>query len=160
MKIHKLVFMIFPLVHLAAFGQKILPNFWNYEKDQESKKLYAQHPTIGIEGQRNTDIEVQSIEISTYSTLPNMEGITLHFMVYPNPFKEFLILKVEGDDPSKYMATIFDTNGKDLITEKVSGDETTFLTNNLVPAVYLLKVIQLDDNSPRKILKVFKVIKK
>ena len=160
MKIYKFGTILLAHAQMALYGQKILPSFIDFEKTPEYNKFIAQHPTIGIEGMRNTDIEIQSIEISTYSTLPGMDGISLFFLVYPNPFKEFLILKIEGDDPTKYLATIYDINGKDLITEKVVSDETTFLTNQLRPAVYLLKVILFESNSPQKTLKVFKVIKK
>ena len=160
MKIYKIGFLTFSMLQNIAFGQKILPKFWDDKKNAEGNTIYADNPTIKVDGMQNIDIEVQSIEISTYSTKPGMNGISLHFKVYPNPFNEFLILKIEGDHPTNYIASIYDTNGKVLLTEKVVANETTFSTNSLNPATYLLKVRQLQDKSPRKIVKIFKVIKK
>ena len=160
MKIYKIGYLTLSFLYISAYGQKILPRFWDDNKNAEGKKIYADNPTIKVDGMPNTDIEIQSIEISTYSSNPGMNGISLHFKVYPNPFKEFLILTIEGENPTDYSASIYDTDGKALLTEKVVSDVTTFSTNSLNPATYLLKVIQLQANSPQKIVKIFKVIKK
>lgn len=160
MKSYKIGYLTLSFLYMTAHGEKILPRLWDDNKNADGTKIYADNPTIRVDGMQNTDIEVQSIEISTYSSYPGMNGISLHFKVYPNPFKEFLILKIEGDNPTDYSASIYDTNGKELLCEKVVSDETTFSTNNLTPATYLLKVIQLQDKTPRKTVKIFKVIKK
>jgi Secretion system C-terminal sorting domain len=160
MKTYKIGFLTLSILYMTAHGEKILPRFWDDNKNAGGTMIFADNPSIKVDGMQNIDIEVQSIEISTYSTNPGMNGISLQFKVYPNPFKEFLILKIEGDNPTDYSASIYDTNGRELLTKKVVSDETTFSTTNLTPATYLLKVIQLQDKSPRKIVKIFKVIKK
>lgn len=81
-------------------------------------------------------------------------GIALTCSVYPNPSANFLTLKIKDCGKENLTCQLLDINGKLLETKKISSDETNITICNLIPAVYLLKVVQ--DN---KEIKTFKVIK-
>lgn len=96
----------------------------------------------------------QPFEISVITAIEQAEDITLVCSVYPNPANDFLTLKVENYDNKSLSYRLFDANGKLLESKKVTGNETTISMANLLPNLYLLKVI---DN--QKEIKIFKIIK-
>jgi hypothetical protein len=82
-------------------------------------------------------------------------GITLECTVYPNPVKDFLILKINydvSDRPFTYQ--LYDMNGEVLRNERIISNETSIFIQNIASSTYLLKI---SDN--KKQLKTFKIIK-
>lgn len=100
----------------------------------------------------------QPYEISVISGIEEATGINLDCMVFPNPTHDFLILFIENSN-NLSLATlsfsIYDISGKLLESNKIEGYETIIPVQNLVPAIYFLKVI---DHG--KEIKSFKIIKK
>jgi len=97
----------------------------------------------------------QPYEISVVSGIKETEGINLEYSVYPNPTTNYLILEIEDDVQTQYIASLYDMNGKLLKSKNITADKTKITTNDLAPATYFLKIT---DNE--KIIKSFKIIKK
>ena len=96
----------------------------------------------------------QPYEISVVTGLEEAKGINLILSAYPNPTTDFLTLKVANYDKENLLYQLFDLNGKLLENKKIESNETSIIMSNLVPATYLLKVIQSN-----KEVKIFKIIK-
>jgi hypothetical protein len=96
----------------------------------------------------------QPFEISVVTTIEEAKEISL-CMAYPNPTKDHVVLKIDGDIKTEYIASLFDINGKLLESRKIKDNETIIAMDNLVSAVYFLKVIKNN-----KEVKTFKIIKK
>jgi hypothetical protein len=97
----------------------------------------------------------QPFEISIVTGIEEANEIILTCTAYPNPVKDFLILKVEHFNQENLIYQLYDSDGKLLELRKVESNETSILMENFKPAIYLLKVIQNN-----KDIKSFKIIKK
>ena len=97
----------------------------------------------------------QPFEISVVTGLDEAKGINLAVSAYPNPTTDFLNLKVENYDNTNLSYKLFDISGKLLETKKITGNETSIVMSNLVPATYFIKVTE-----GNKEIKTFKIIKK
>ena len=96
----------------------------------------------------------QPFEISVVIGIEEANGITLQCSAYPNPTTDFLTLKVENYDNKTLLYQLFDMAGKLLQSERITGNQTSIVMSNLVPATYFVKVIQNQEE-----LKTFKIIK-
>jgi hypothetical protein len=96
----------------------------------------------------------QPFEISVVTGIDEAKGINLSVSAYPNPTTDFLTLRIEEFDISNISYHLYDMNGKLLQSEKITGNQTSIVMSNLVPANYFVKVIQ-----GNKELKTFKIIK-
>lgn len=107
----------------------------------------------GVGGSVNQGVQ-QFDELSKFLEVtfpkPNLEMI-----VYPNPATELVNLKIENYDSDSLSYALFDMQGRQLATNKITHDETQIQLNHLASAIYLLTV---SDGS--KLLKTFKIIKK
>lgn len=63
----------------------------------------------------------------------------LEILVYPNPAKDFVILKVENYQEFSYM--LFDITGKIIEKKEIVSTETEIDFNHLEPSLYVLKVL-------------------
>jgi hypothetical protein len=95
----------------------------------------------------------QPYEIHTIG-IDEAPGISLEYSVYPNPTSGFLKLKTENVPMKDLWYRLYDMNSKLLQKRKIDATEMEVPMENLVPATYLLKII---DN--QKEVKVFKIIK-
>jgi len=109
---------------------------------------------IGTNGSAAQGVQ-QAYEISVVTAFQHSVGINLSVMAYPNPTSDNLILEVSDFQRALFTFYLYDLNGKLLQSEKITGNQTSIVMNNLVPAPYFVKVTR--DN---KELKTFKVIKK
>jgi hypothetical protein len=100
----------------------------------------------------------QPFEISVVTGIEQAKGINLNCSAYPNPTTDYLTLKVDNFELSTVSFQLFDINGKLLENKKVTGNESTISMENLVPATYLLKVVQMKHASYQEV-KTFKIIK-
>ena len=96
----------------------------------------------------------QPCEISVVTAIVEAKGINLSVTTYPNPTNDYLTLRIEEFDISNLSYQLYDMNGKLLQKEKITGYQTSIVTSNLLPATYLVKVIQSN-----KEIKTFKIIK-
>ena len=96
----------------------------------------------------------QAYEISVITAIEQAKGISLSVTAYPNPTTDYLTLEVKDFEFSTLSFQLYDMNGKLLQSEKITGNQTSILTSNLLPASYFVKVIQ-----GNKEVKTFKIIK-
>lgn len=99
----------------------------------------------------------QPFEISVVSALEVAKDITLQYLVYPNPAKNNIVLKVEnnkGNSFSDLSISLYDIKGTLLLSRNIVSDETGIVLSNYADATYFLKVYE---NS--KEVKIFKIIK-
>lgn len=96
----------------------------------------------------------QAFEISVVTAIEQAKGINLSVSAYPNPTTDYLTLSIGEFDISNLSYQLYDMNGKLLQNEKITGNQTSIVMSNLVPASYFVKVIQ-----GNKEVKTFKIIK-
>jgi hypothetical protein len=96
----------------------------------------------------------QPYEISVVTAVENTEEIKLNCIVYPNPARNTIKLSIESPDLENMIYRLFDINGRLIQEMKVESEETEISIYNLVPSIYILKVIK-----NKKELKTFKIIK-
>jgi len=97
----------------------------------------------------------QPYEISVVTAVENTEGITLEYKVYPNPTRGLITLTIKPYNNENLNYRLYDLNGILLQDKKVESEENEISMQNLLSAIYFLKVIK--DN---KEVKVFKIIKR
>jgi hypothetical protein len=93
-------------------------------------------------------------EISVVTAIDETKGINLSVTAYPNPTNDYLTLSIDEFDITNLSYQLYDMNGKLLQNEKIMGNQTSIAMSNLVPAIYFVKVIQVN-----KEIKTFKIIK-
>ena len=111
---------------------------------------------IGANGSVAQGVQ-QPFEISVVTAIEEAKGINLSVTAYPNPTTDFLQLKVDASTTLSIQSMsyqLYDMNGKLLQSEKITGNQTSIVMSNLVPANYFVKVIQAN-----KEVKTFKIIK-
>lgn len=96
----------------------------------------------------------QPYEISVVTAIEQAKGISLSVTAYPNPTTDYLTLEVKYFELTTLHFQLFDMSGKLLQSEKITGNQTSIVMSNLVPANYFVKVIQ-----GNKEVKTFKIIK-
>jgi hypothetical protein len=96
----------------------------------------------------------QPYEISVVTAIEEAKGINLSVSAYPNPTTDYLTLEVKDFELSNLHFQLYDMSGKLLQSEKITGNQTSIIMSNLVPAVYFVKVTQ-----GNKEVKTFKIIK-
>lgn len=113
--------------------------------------LYQTH--TGTNGTVSEGIQ-QPYEISVVTGLEEAKGVNLSVSAYPNPTTDYLTLRIDEFDISSLSYQLYDINGKLLLNEKITGNQTSIVMSNLVPSTYFVKVIQ-----GNKEVKTFKIIK-
>jgi len=68
--------------------------------------------TNGVNGSVAQGVQ-QPYEISVVTALEEANDISLEFSVYPNPFTDYLILKIEGEVKTQCIASKFQLISKD-----------------------------------------------
>ena len=96
----------------------------------------------------------QPYEISVVTAIEEAKGINLSVSAYPNPTTDYLTLRIDELEISNLSFQLYDMTGKLLQSEKITGNQTSIVMSNLVPATYFVKVIQ-----GNKEFKTFKIIK-
>jgi hypothetical protein len=102
----------------------------------------------------------QPYEISVVTGIDQFKNINLICSVFPNPTADFLTLKIEGEVSQQFVVSLFDLNGKLLLTKNLESSETTIPMGRYVSATYFLKVMQINQSATPKDIKSFKIIKK
>jgi hypothetical protein len=91
-----------------------------------------------------------------FQTLSNPELITVNLtaVTYPNPTKDFIILKITDSALHNLQYTLFDANGKAIASGLITESSTQVQMKYLSIGAYVLKVSQKN-----KALKTFKILK-
>lgn len=96
----------------------------------------------------------QPYEISVLTGLKEPSGLGQFIIVYPNPTRHSLILKIEDNILDGIYYKLFDISGKLLETNTVSNLETTIKVEYLSPALYIIKVFRNN-----KVIASFRIVK-
>jgi hypothetical protein len=91
-----------------------------------------------------------------FQTLSNPELITVNLtaVTYPNPTKDFIILKITDSALHNLRYTLFDVNGKAIASGSITESSTQVQMKYLAIGAYILKVSQQHQS-----LKTFKILK-
>ncbi|MCP4550548.1 MAG: T9SS type A sorting domain-containing protein, partial [Bacteroidetes bacterium] len=81
-------------------------------------------------------------------------GLDYELLAYPNPTKDFVILKINNNDLSNFNYLLYDVNGRLIRSNKITSNETLIPFSFLAPATYFLKIT---DNQIE--VKSFQIIK-
>jgi hypothetical protein len=97
----------------------------------------------------------QPYEISVVTAVVNTEGITLEYIVYPNPTSGSIKLMIKPFDHENWRFKLYDLNSILLQDKKIENEETEISLENLSTSMYFLKVININQE-----VKVFKIVKR
>jgi hypothetical protein len=75
--------------------------------------------------------------------------------VFPNPTRDFLMLKFEFEIHDEYSYQLFDITGKLIASEKIQNIETKISMNQIAASTYILRIL-IGKNE----IKSYKIIKK
>jgi hypothetical protein len=95
----------------------------------------------------------QPFEIQTLSN-PALTTVNLTAVTYPNPTKDFIILKITDSALHNLRYTLFDVNGKAIASGLITESSTQIQLKHLAIGAYILKVSQQNQS-----LKTFKILK-
>ena len=84
----------------------------------------------------------QPYEISVVTGIEEAKGINLSVTAYPNPTTDYLTLEVKDFELSALHFQLYDMNGKLLQSEKITGNQTSIVMGNFVPATYFVRVVK------------------
>jgi hypothetical protein len=96
----------------------------------------------------------QAFEIQTLSN-PGLLKVQLTAVTYPNPTTDYIVLKIRDTALENLQYSLFDLNGKTIVSKKITTSSTEINMRNFTIGVYLLKLTK--KNQP---IKTFKIIKK
>jgi hypothetical protein len=92
-------------------------------------------------------------EFQTLSN-PELTTVNLTAVTYPNPTKDFIILKITDRAFNNLRYTLFDVNGKSIASGSITESSSQIQMKYLSIGAYVLKVSQKN-----KSLKTFKILK-
>jgi hypothetical protein len=81
----------------------------------------------------------QPFEFQTLSN-PELTTVNLTAVTYPNPTKDFIILKITDRAFNNLRYTLFDVNGKSIVSDAIATSSSQIQNNYLAIGVYVLKV--------------------
>jgi hypothetical protein len=96
----------------------------------------------------------QPFELQALSN-PSLTTVKLTAVTYPNPTKDFIILKITDSALDNLSYTLFDVTGKAISNGGITNRDTQIAMQQLAIGIYILKV-----NRDNQELKTFKIIKK
>ena len=154
-----LIILVFLTAGLPALAQQTLPAAGGKAKGSGGVVTF----TVGqvtqetLSGNGTTVLQGVQIPYEIYVVTGKKEypDITLTCTVYPNPVADHLMLKMTKIPRETLTAVLLDLNGKLINNLEINTKEISIPMGKIAPGTYLLKVT---DN--RKILKIFKIIKK
>jgi len=97
----------------------------------------------------------QPYEISVLSSINEIKPIGLYVHVFPNPTRDFLMIKFEFELQDEYSYQLFDFSGKLIANEKIHNIETKISMNQLAASTYILRILKGKEE-----IKSFKIVKK
>jgi hypothetical protein len=90
----------------------------------------------------------------TVTAIGEIPSLDYELLAYPNPTKNFVILKTNKDNLTHLKYLLYDFNGRLLTQKDIVSNETKIPFQFLIPSTYLLKIIDKEVE-----VKTFKIIK-
>ena len=111
--------------------------------------IYVKDPYPGDGGMVN----FAAIDFCTVQpALGIKENALANFSVYPNPTKGLLNIHLNGNLDGKTTLTLFDIQGRNILTKQASSDSETLNIDNLQNGVYLLSIENGNQKATKKIV--------
>ena len=129
-----------------------------------SELLYSQQTVPASEGEAMGSVGSSSYTVAQglqqtfeFQTLSNpmLLSVQLTTVTYPNPTTDFVVLKITDSALKNLQYTLFDLNGKTIVSKPITTSSTEIDMKNFSTGMYLLKLTKKDQP-----LKTFKIIKK
>jgi hypothetical protein len=95
----------------------------------------------------------QPYEFLTVGIIEN-NNISISYSIYPNPTTSTVNLKVENQSLENLSFQLYDINGKQLLKEKITSNETSITMGSYASGNYFLKVT--DNNKEIQTIKIIK----
>ncbi|MFB6341395.1 T9SS type A sorting domain-containing protein [Saccharicrinis sp. FJH62] len=111
------------------------------------------HTHAGTNGSMAEGVQ-QPYKIMVVTELKEAQSINLTISAYPIPAINHLTLDVKDFKLSNMHFQLYDISGKLLLNEKITNTQTSIDVSKLVPAIYLVKVFQGQQE-----VKTFKITK-
>lgn len=89
------------------------------------------------------------------TSLDKFQFSTMKFSVYPNPTEDFLFLKTDGNLKFTPLYSIYDVQGKQILSGKINKDIVSIEMQNNVSGIYFLKTY----SDKGDLLQSFKILK-
>ncbi len=96
----------------------------------------------------------QSVELETVLELEQGVESPILVSVFPNPVAEYFTIKVNNFETSTYTFQLFDVSSRLILSKKLVASETIVHVIDLVPANYLLRITNRENES--QIIKIIK----
>lgn len=156
-KVHKTVCLLFLLNAIGTHAQEGSVSSGLHVTDGGGSISYsigqvAYTGATGANGTINQGIQ-QPYEINVIG-VPELPGVSLSMIVYPNPATAIVTLKVDGFLPENLSYTLSDGNGKILRSQALNASETIIDVEQLPAATYYLQVF--DQSKPTNLFKIIK----
>jgi hypothetical protein len=107
--------------------------------------------------QNNVSIAQGVQQAYEFQVLSNLDVLTtnLTLLAYPNPTSDNFVLSISDNFQDNLAYTLFDIQGKQLLTGDIRDSKTQITIQNFANGIYFLKVTKQSLS-----IKVFKIIKK
>jgi hypothetical protein len=161
MKLTKIISSSFLLLGLKLLGlqaQQVIPASGGNASGSGGTASYTvgqvlYTTNIGSKGSVVQGVQ-QTYEISVISGVENAKDINLSYIVFPNPTADYLTLKINSNSQIRFVASLYDINGRLISMQGIESNESRIEMKNLVSGVYFLKVYNTIG-----LIKTFKIIK-
>jgi len=149
---------LFLLAPFLIISQEIISSFGGDSSGSGGTSSY----TIGqvffntIESDNGSLVQgvQQPFEFQTLSN-PALVTVQLIAVTYPNPTTDYVVLKITDIALENLQYTLFDINGKTIVSKAINSFSTQITMKNFVIGMYLLKLTKNNQT-----IKTFKIIKK
>lgn len=95
----------------------------------------------------------QSIELYALN-VNSLNPMNVKANLFPNPTSDFVMLSIKNTNITGLSYEIFDVNGRNLLSKKISQSDSPISLQNFASGIYILKI-----NQSNKTLKTFKLLK-
>ena len=110
-------------------------------------------PIVNLSAVGSADVFIHKLSMPT-------SGISSNFMdalvsVYPNPTNGIVNLSFASFEMNKYLLSVFDIKGTQILTEPINNQETTIDLSNQTTGIYFVKLFDTETTS----YKMYRIVK-
>ena len=154
----KIPFLIFFLFTIQlSYAQETVPSSGGNASGSGGSASYTVGQVFYTTHTATTGVVSQGVQHPfEFQTLrnPALTTVKVTAVTYPNPTKDFIILKITDNALHNLRYTLFDINGKSIASSSITESSTKIKMKYLSIGAYVLKVTQKN-----KSLKTFKILK-
>ena len=150
-----IVCLIFSL-DLALFAQEVISSGGDHHEKTSGSISFTIGEVVIETFPKTSNILTQGFHQTNLIAVAvhELPGLDYEISAYPNPAKDYVILKLPAEKVIGMEYRLYDVNGKLIQNKMLEGTETEIPFNDLSLATYFIKVIQ-----GNKEIKTFKIVK-